>query len=151
VIVERSQLAELRGRVTMVDGGFDPLHAGHVAYFREAAGLGLPVLCNVAPDAWVERKHPPLLPQAQRALVVDAIRFVDYVHMAAESTADVLRRLHPRYYVKGADWRGRLPDEETTTCRELGIEITFVETILDSSTAVVDRFAQAVGRGSNTG
>ena len=37
------------------------------------------MLCNVAPDDWVARKHPPLLPQADRAALVDAIRFVDYI------------------------------------------------------------------------
>ena len=128
----------------MVDGGFDPLHAGHVAYLRAAAELGLPVLCNLAPDDWVARKHPPLLPQAERAELLDAMRWVEYVHLATGTTADVLRVLRPRYYVKGADWRDRLPPEETRVCAELGIEPVFVDTVLDSSTAIVDRFAAAL-------
>jgi len=144
VIVAFEELGELRGRVSMVDGGFDPLHAGHIAYFREAAALGLPVLCNLAPDAWVERKHPPLLPQDERAQVVDAIRFVDYVHVADGPTVDTLRALRPRYYVKGTDWRDRLPDEETEACRELGIEVVFLDTMLGSSSELVERFARAL-------
>jgi cytidyltransferase-like protein len=144
VIVETAQLDELSGRVAMVDGGFDPLHAGHVAYFREAGALGAPVLCNLAPDEWVARKHPPLLPQAERAQVVDAIRFVDYVHVAAGPTVDTLRRLRPCYYVKGADWQSRLPEEESAACTELGIEIVYLDTVLASSTDLVERFAQAL-------
>ena len=144
MIVAFEELGELRGRVSMVDGGFDPLHAGHIAYFREAAALGLPVLCNLAPDAWVERKHPPLLPQDERAQVVDAIRFVDYVHVADGPTVDTLRALRPRYYVKGTDWRDRLPDEETEACRELGIEVVFLDTMLGSSSELVERFARAL-------
>jgi len=144
VIVASEQLGELRGRVSMVDGGFDPLHAGHIAYFREAAALGLPVLCNLAPDAWVERKHPPLLPQEERAQVVDAIRFVDYVHVADGPTVDTLRALRPRYYVKGTDWRDRLPDDETEACQELGIEVVFLDTMLGSSSELVERFARAL-------
>jgi nicotinic acid mononucleotide adenylyltransferase len=40
-------LKEYRGRVAMVDGAFDPLHRGHIEYFRAAAELGLPLLCNL--------------------------------------------------------------------------------------------------------
>src|ERR671931_43343 len=109
MIVETRDLGRYRGRVTMVDGGFDPLHPGHVAYFEAAAGLGLPVLCNVSPDEYVARKHPPLLTQAERGAIIDAIRFVDYTHLSQLATVDVLRALRPRYYAKGADWRGRLP------------------------------------------
>ena len=36
MIVATRELSGHRGRVTMVDGGFDPLHPGHVAYFEAA-------------------------------------------------------------------------------------------------------------------
>jgi cytidyltransferase-like protein len=121
----------------MVDGGFDPLHAGHVEYFRTAAELGAPVLCNVSSDQWVEQKHPLLLPQRERALIIDAIRYVEYTHLSDISTGEVLRILQPRYYVKGADWRDRLPPEEVETCRVRGIEIVYVDTVINSSTDVL--------------
>ena len=125
----------------MVDGGFDPLHAGHVAYFREAAALGAPVLCNLASDEYVTRKHPPLLPQDERAAIIDAIRFVDYVHCSQTTTAAVLEALLPRFYVKGADWRDRaLPDAEVAVCERAGVEIVYLDTVLNSSTAILQRF-----------
>jgi len=139
VIVAAAELQSLTGAVTMVDGGFDPLHPGHIAYFRAAAELGLPVLCNVASDEWVARKHAPLLTQAERGVVLDAIRWLDYVHLSATTTAEVLRALRPRSYAKGDDWRGRLPDEETGICTELGIEVVFLDTVSDSSTAILER------------
>jgi cytidyltransferase-like protein len=140
VIVATAELGEHRGNVTMVDGGFDPLHRGHIAYFEAAAALGAPVLCNVAPDEWVARKHTPLLSQTDRAAVIDAIRFVDYVHLAPGTTEAVLRALVPRIYAKGADWQGRLPQQERTTCAELGIEVVYLDTVRDSSTAVLERY-----------
>jgi cytidyltransferase-like protein len=140
LIVERAQLSGLAAVVTMVDGGFDPLHPGHVAYFRAASGLGLPVLCNVSSDRWVAAKHPPLLVQAERAEIIDAIRYVDFTYVCPTTTADVLRVLRPRFYVKGADWRGRLPDEEIEICNSAGIEIVFVDTVLDSSTSILHRY-----------
>jgi len=125
----------------MVDGGFDPLHAGHVEYFREAAALGAPVLCNVADDDWVGRKHQPLLPQSDRARIIDAIRYISYTHLSHVPTVEVLRRLAPRYYVKGADWRTRLPHNEVDECQRHGIEIVYLDTLLDSSTRILQRYA----------
>ncbi len=139
MLLATEQLAEHRHLVAMVDGGFDPLHDGHVRYFHEARGLGAPVLCNVSGDVYVSRKHPPLLPEAQRVLVIDALRDVDYTHLSQTTTASVLGELRPRYYVKGADWRGRLPEEETEVCAEMGIAIVFLDTVVDSSTALLER------------
>jgi cytidyltransferase-like protein len=144
MIVQTTDLERYRKQVAMVDGGFDPLHAGHIEYFRVAAGFGCPVLCNVTSDAYVSGKHPPLLPSEQRVVVIDAIRYIDFTHLAADlSTADVLSRLQPRYYVKGDDWRGRLPSEETAVCDRYGIEVAFVETVIDSSTRILERYVSS--------
>jgi bifunctional ADP-heptose synthase (sugar kinase/adenylyltransferase) len=140
VIVPTHGLEDLRGVVTMVDGGFDPLHDGHVAYFAVAAELGNPVLCNVSGDEYVSTKHPPHLTEGKRARVIDSIRHIDYVHISHATTAEVLRELRPKVYAKGADWRGRLPDEEVSICSELGIEIAYLDTVTDSSTRLLEAF-----------
>lgn len=124
----------------MVDGGFDPLHAGHVEYFEAAAALGMPVLCNVSGDRYVSRKHPPLLPEAHRVRLIDALRPISYTYLAQSSTEDTLRRLQPRYYVKGDDWRDRLPAAEVEACSALEIEIVFLDTVTDSSSQILGRY-----------
>jgi bifunctional ADP-heptose synthase (sugar kinase/adenylyltransferase) len=140
MIVSTAELAVVGPRVTLVDGGFDPIHPGHIRYFEEAAKLGLPVLCNVSGDDWVGRKHRPLLPQAARGLVLDAVRFVTWTHLSSIPTADVLRLLRPAYYAKGDDWRGRLPETELAVCVETGTEVVFLDTVSDSSTAILRRY-----------
>ena len=134
-------LAALRGQVAMVDGAFDPLHRGHIEYFRAATALGVPLLCNVASDRYVRTKHPPLLPEDQRAAVVDAIRYITYTHVNEHDTETILRELRPRYYVKGKDWDGRLPPEQVRICREQGTEIVYLDTVLDSSSRLLQQFA----------
>jgi cytidyltransferase-like protein len=141
MIVTFDQLPELSGRVAMVDGAFDPLHRGHIEYFRAASELGVPLLCNVASDAYVKTKHPPLLPEDQRAAVVDAIRYITYTHINGVDTETILRQLRPRYYVKGNDWIGRLPAEQVNICREHGIEIVYLDTVIDSSSRILQQFA----------
>jgi cytidyltransferase-like protein len=140
MILLRSQLRRHRGRVAMVDGGFDPLHRGHIEYFKAAHALGLPLLCSVTSDRYVRRKHKPLLPEAHRAAIIDSIRYISFTLINRKTTADVLRELRPRYYVKGKDWEGRLPEEEMEVCKRHGIEIVFLDTIIDSSTKILKRY-----------
>jgi cytidyltransferase-like protein len=142
MILSFDDLEHYRHQVAMVDGAFDPLHHGHIAYFKAASELGVPVLCNVASDRYVRTKHQPLLTETQRATVIDAIRYIDYVHIYQIDTETVLRQLRPKYYVKGSDWRDRgLPGEQPVICREHGIEIVYLDTVLDSSSRLLQQYA----------
>jgi cytidyltransferase-like protein len=144
MIVPFDQLASLRHRVAMVDGAFDPLHRGHIEYFRAASDFAakqhVDVLCNVASDDYVRTKHEPLLADAERVAIVDAIRYITYTHLNRHDTETILRELQPKYYVKGNDWSGRLPEEQVTICREFGIEIVCLDTVMASSTRILQDF-----------
>ena len=147
MILSFDELESHRQQVAMVDGAFDPLHRGHIEYFRAASALGVPVLCNVASDRYVSTKHRPMLPEADRAAIVDAIRYISYTHIYQIDTETVLRQLRPRYYVKGSDWQGRLPAAQIAICAEHHIDIVYLDTVLDSSSRILkEYFAQASQR-----
>jgi len=141
VLVEWEELPKFSSRVVMVDGSFDPLHEGHIAYFQAASQLGLPLLCNISSDAWTASKHPIMLSQSNRAVVIGAIRYIQYVHCSQVTTSAVLRQLRPTAYVKGADWklRGGIPTEEQKICDELRIQVNYVETVRNSSTKLIEQ------------
>ncbi len=145
MILTTDQLHNFAGQLVMVDGSFDPLHEGHISYFRDAAEFGLPVLCNVAPDVWTVSKHAVLLSQAQRGIVIDAIRYISYVHLALASTCNVLELLRPRIYVKGNDWlaRGGVPADEKLLCHRLGIEIKYLDTVSNSSSRILAKWSDS--------
>ena len=138
MLVTFDDLPHYRGRVSLVDGAFDPLHAGHLAYFDAALALGAPLLCRVAADDYVRTKHPPLLPHWQRVLVVDALRSIAVTYQDTHAVETVLEQLRPRAYVKGRDWAGRLPPRQVELCGRLGIQIVFVETLQESSTRLLE-------------
>ena len=143
MILSFDELKQYRKRVAMVDGAFDPLHRGHIEYFRAAAQqLDVPLLCNVASDRYVRTKHPPLLPEDQRAAVVDAIRYITYTHINQFDTETILRELQPKYYVKGKDWDGRLPPEQVRICRDHGIDVVYLDTVLDSSSRLLKNYTE---------
>lgn len=149
MIITFEDLPKYRQAVAMVDGGFDPLHHGHLEYFRMAKDLGVPVLCNLAPDRYVERKHVPLLSQGERAKLIDGLRAIDYVLPNPFDTETVLRELKPRYYVKGKDWEGKLPEEQVRICAEEGIEIVYLDAVFDSSSRILSRFLSSHGVDAN--
>jgi cytidyltransferase-like protein len=138
MIIDSRHLKEYRGKVTMVDGCFDPIHRGHIEYFIAARKLGLPVLCNIAPDDYVRGKHIPLLSEEQRATILDSLRDISFVHINKTTTADVLRDLRPKYYVKGVGWKGNLPQKEIDICSESDIQIVYTDTDTGSSSKTLD-------------
>src|SRR5215216_4119266 len=140
MIVGYKDLRQYRKKVAMVDGAFDPLHHGHIDYFTRAREISGSLLCNIAPDSYTAAKHPPLLAAAQRALVIDALKPIDYTHVSPVDTETVLRDLQPTHYIKGKDWEGRLPPEQVRICEELGIQIVYLDTIRDSSTELLRTF-----------
>lgn len=132
----------------MVDGSFDPIHDGHIGYFKAACELGIPVLCNVAPDTWTATKHPVFLSQQQRGVLLDAVRYIEYVHLAQIPTVEVLERLRPKLYIKGNDWveRGGIPQNEAEVCATYGIEVVYLKTVTNSSSQILARWSEKNGK-----
>jgi glycerol-3-phosphate cytidylyltransferase-like family protein len=142
MILSTNQLQLYANKLALVDGGFDPIHDGHIKYFHAASQLGVPVLCNVAPDSWTSSKHKVLLNQEQRGVVLDSIKYLDFVHLSSISTAEVIQLLEPRIYIKGNDWltRGGIPEIEESLCRNLGIEILYLQTVTNSSSKLLQNW-----------
>ena len=148
MIISTNDLKNYVGRVTMVDGSFDPLHDGHIAYIAAAKKLGNQVFCNIASDEWTKSKHSVLLESSQRAVVIDAIKFVDFVHVSSGSTASVLAQVRPLVYAKGSDWkaRGGVPKDELEICTEHNIQVVYLETVLNSSSEILKKFSGQLGK-----
>ena len=67
-------------KFVLITGGFDPLHSGHIAYFKAAKELGDILVVGVNSDAWLTRKKgTPFMPYLERATIVRNIVGVDFV------------------------------------------------------------------------
>jgi cytidyltransferase-like protein len=65
-------------KIVLVTGGFDPLHSGHLAYFKEARKLGDKLMVGINSDSWLERKKGKnFLPISERYEIVSSLKFVD--------------------------------------------------------------------------
>ena len=67
--------------VILVTGGFDPLHSGHIAYFKAAKEIGDYSLCvGVNTDAWLTRKKgKPFMTIDERVSIIKELKCVDVV------------------------------------------------------------------------
>lgn len=112
-------------KTVCVSGGFDPLHVGHLSLFRVARALGDRLVVIVESDVWVAKKHRVLLPQLQRALIIEGLKDVAYVRMNSDESGDcsaLLREERAKVFVVGLDHADdNFP--EAATCRELGINV----------------------------
>lgn len=103
--------------VVLTNGCFDLLHRGHVDYLQRARGLGDALLVGLNGDRSVRQlkgSGRPILPEADRAAVLAALRAVDAVVIFHEATAEGLAAaVRPDLYVKGGDWgtTQRIPPE----------------------------------------
>jgi len=66
--------------IVLVTGGFDPLHSGHIAYFKEARKLGKKLVVGVNSDEWlVRKKGKPFMPFQERCAIIQELACVDQV------------------------------------------------------------------------
>jgi cytidyltransferase-like protein len=64
-------------KVVVVTGGFDPLHSGHIEYFRAAKQLGDLLIVGLNSDAWLARKKgQPFMPLEERRAIVGSLKNV---------------------------------------------------------------------------
>ena len=67
-------------KVVLVTGGFDPLHSGHIEYFKAARELGDHLVVGVNSDAWLTRKKSrPFMPFEERCAIIKELACVDEV------------------------------------------------------------------------
>ena len=67
-------------KIVLCTGGYDPLHSGHIAYFKAARELGDKLIVGVNSDDWlVRKKGRPFMPWSERATIVASMHDVDRV------------------------------------------------------------------------
>jgi D-glycero-beta-D-manno-heptose 1-phosphate adenylyltransferase len=153
-IVSREKLreelaaAKRRGqRIVLANGCFDTLHVGHVRYLEGARNEGDILVVGVNADSSVRPlKGPgrPILEEHARALLVAALRVVDYVLIFPEPNVEkLLEELWPDVHAKGTDYTAESVPERAVAAR-LGIRVAIVGDPKDHSTrALLDAIRKA--------
>jgi rfaE bifunctional protein nucleotidyltransferase chain/domain len=105
----RVEGARAQGRtVALANGCFDVLHVGHVRYLEGARAEADVLVVGVNGDGSVRRlkgEGRPVLPEADRALLVASLRAVDHVVVFVDDDVSrLLLALRPDVHCKGTDY-----------------------------------------------
>lgn len=70
----------MKKNICLVTGGFDPIHRGHIEYFKSARKLSDYLVVGVNSDDWLKRKKGiAFMPSIERAAIIENLRVVDEV------------------------------------------------------------------------
>lgn len=96
-------------KIVFTNGCFDILHVGHKRYLQQAATLGDILVVGVNSDDSVKRlkgSERPINPEQDRAEMLCAMKFVDYVVIFTEDTPyELIKKIQPDVLVKGGDYK----------------------------------------------
>jgi rfaE bifunctional protein nucleotidyltransferase chain/domain len=145
-----ASLKARRKKIVFTNGCFVILHVGHIRYLRKAKSLGDILVVGLNTDRSVRQikgEKRPIVPQAERAEVLAALEFVDYVVFFDEPDPfTLIGKVKPHILVKGADWT-----KDKIVGRDLveqgGGRVVRIPLVPGaSSTGVIERIIQAYCR-----
>jgi len=126
--------------IACVSGYFDPIHAGHIEYFKKSKSIADKLLVIVNNDEQaVLKKGKAFMPVDERIRIIEELRCVDYVAKSEDTDRTVCKTLANislpiTYFCNGGDQNNHtIPEAEI--CEKLGIELRdgFGEKIQSSS------------------
>jgi len=126
--------------IACVSGYFDPIHIGHIEYFKSSKKIAdkLMVIVNNDEQA-VLKKGRAFMPAEERIKIIQELKCVDYVVKSIDQDRTVCATLasvspKPDFFCNGGDQNNNsIP--EADICHELGIDLRdgFGEKIQSSS------------------
>jgi cytidyltransferase-like protein len=123
----------MKKKVIIVSGYFNPIHKGHIEYFKLAKSLGDLLYVIVNNDEQREKKgSKEFILQDERIIIVNALEVVDKVYLSIDRDKDVAKTIkkifnenNSKYsfaFANGGDqFKNTIP--ENKICAELGIEL----------------------------
>ncbi len=101
-------------KIIIVSGGFDPIHAGHIEYFKSAKKFGDMLIVALNSDQWlVNKKGKYFMPFNERKSIVENLSFVDQVisfeddvHGSATNALHKAKEMFPNdkiFFANGGD------------------------------------------------
>jgi D-beta-D-heptose 7-phosphate kinase/D-beta-D-heptose 1-phosphate adenosyltransferase len=108
LLLTASQLKSAGKKIVFTNGCFDLFHTGHLHLLEEAKKLGDVLIVAINSDQSVKRlkgAQRPIFDENERAKIIAALGFVDYVVVFEEDTPfELIEELKPDIIVKGGDY-----------------------------------------------
>lgn len=129
-LIARVSIERRRGaKIVLANGCFDLFHVGHIRYLAGAKELGDCLIVGINSDQQVRKlkgENRPFMNEAERAEIISALSFVDFVTIFDEPTVtELLRAVRPDFHAKGTDYTTEsVPEREIV--KEYGGRVAIV-------------------------
>ena len=131
--------------IVFTNGCFDILHVGHVRYLKESAKYGDILIVGLNSDSSVKKlkgESRPINNENDRAEILSALYFVDYIVIFDENTPEnLLDEIKPDIYTKGADYTIETLPEAKTVLKNGG-KVEFINLVEGKSTTNIIKKTQ---------
>lgn len=136
----RQKLKSEAKKLVFTNGCFDILHSGHVDYLTKAKALGDILVVGLNSDKSIKKikgEKRPIVSENNRAIILSALKPVDYVVLFDEETPrELIDELIPDILVKGADWdMDKIVGKDTVLSN--GGEVKTIDFVNDQSTSKI--------------
>tara|TARA_Y100001938_G_C7994994_1_gene381555 strand:+ start:284 stop:775 length:492 start_codon:yes stop_codon:yes gene_type:complete len=136
---EKRVLSFLRNymKVSIVSGGFDPLHVGHIELFQKAKDLSDELWVVLNTDEFLtNKKGAPFMPFEERRVILKSLRMVDLVIPCIDKDQTVCKTLKKLekttritntklLFCNGGDRTSGKNTPEHKICEQIGIETVY--------------------------
>ena len=124
-------------KISIVSGGFDPLHVGHIELFNSARELSDALFVILNSDRFLfEKKSRVFMPFAERKVMVENVKGVDLVIPSIDTDDTVCKTLErlsslteavdaQLLFCNGGDRTSKENIPEHETCKELNIKTIY--------------------------
>jgi D-beta-D-heptose 7-phosphate kinase/D-beta-D-heptose 1-phosphate adenosyltransferase len=96
-------------KVVFTNGCFDIIHGGHIEFLQKAKSMGDILVVGLNTDQSVKKlkgENRPIKNEKERANILAALKYIDYITLFSESTPEkLIREIKPDILVKGDDYK----------------------------------------------
>ncbi|MCF7872445.1 adenylyltransferase/cytidyltransferase family protein [Candidatus Woesearchaeota archaeon] len=125
-------------KISIISGGFDPVHKGHIRMFKAAKALADKTVCILNNNNWLKAKKDfVFMDEEERKEILEAIRYIDEVLITSHKPNDenksvcnelsLIKQKYPNHHLIFANGGDRKADNipEYQLCNKLNIEMVF--------------------------
>lgn len=122
---------KMKKKAIIVSGYFNPLHRGHIEYFKQAKSIGDFLIVIVNNDSQrILKGSKEFMLESERLLIINELSITDKVFLSVDKDRSVMKTLEKihktfsskfdLYFANGGDQNNEeIPENET--CKKLGI------------------------------
>lgn len=125
-------------KIVLTTGCFDILHAGHISFLKEAREQGDILIVGFNSDQSIKKikgEKRPVIDEVQRCNILSAIRYIDYLFMFEDDTAEeAIMLLEPDIFAMGEESVSLYPSE-VESAKKVNAELYIISRVGKCSTS----------------